>query len=527
MPARVPRGVEPLARSALRRAGHAPRRARHRRGPRAGTDASSYYELEAKPGTRFTHRHGAELARQADSWRITEPRRGGLPLVRDRELLPRQPARAAQPGLLDGTRLLGIGISASPRSGWSRAPTNQLAGGLHPTRSRQHSATALARAPHRRGRWARASACCSSSLRRAAARVSGLRACDQPGIDLTRVHQEQLRRPSDNMGPANVIRVSPDRNPSPRARSPACRRGLHRGRRPIGSRTPCRAGRDRGLAVDRAPRALRAQGAGRARPCHAPSCRRPRVSLHGARAPGIEPSPLAPVPSLRAAASSIPPSPAKRATDLGSSLRSLARHHGGAPRRARAAAAAARDGRRDHGLGRRRDTRAGRRHQPAAWARDYINEIGSAGLRLGARTLRARLSDSSLRQAASAGSCSGLEPVFTAARRGVPRLLGGTAACSPISAPGARALRRGRHTIEGTAAAPGGAARRARHRSPLTSARHALAASPWWRRTTVASNLGTVRPVDRPPRRTKLRWCETVRRQRSPSRGSVEEIYDA
>ena len=29
-------------------------------------DHLSYYELEAKPGTRFTHRHGAELARQAE-----------------------------------------------------------------------------------------------------------------------------------------------------------------------------------------------------------------------------------------------------------------------------------------------------------------------------------------------------------------------------------------------------------------------------------------------------------------------------
>src|SRR5207237_4342331 len=27
----------------------------------------SYYELEAKPGTRFTHAHGAELARQAEA----------------------------------------------------------------------------------------------------------------------------------------------------------------------------------------------------------------------------------------------------------------------------------------------------------------------------------------------------------------------------------------------------------------------------------------------------------------------------
>jgi putative oxygen-independent coproporphyrinogen III oxidase len=30
-------------------------------------DHISYYELEAKPGTRFTHRHGAELERQADA----------------------------------------------------------------------------------------------------------------------------------------------------------------------------------------------------------------------------------------------------------------------------------------------------------------------------------------------------------------------------------------------------------------------------------------------------------------------------
>jgi oxygen-independent coproporphyrinogen III oxidase len=32
-----------------------------------GPEHLSYYELEAKPGTRFTHRHGAELARQADA----------------------------------------------------------------------------------------------------------------------------------------------------------------------------------------------------------------------------------------------------------------------------------------------------------------------------------------------------------------------------------------------------------------------------------------------------------------------------
>jgi oxygen-independent coproporphyrinogen-3 oxidase len=32
-----------------------------------GPEHLSYYELEAKPGTRFTHRHGAELAQQADA----------------------------------------------------------------------------------------------------------------------------------------------------------------------------------------------------------------------------------------------------------------------------------------------------------------------------------------------------------------------------------------------------------------------------------------------------------------------------
>ena len=31
----------------------------------------SCYELEAKPGTRFTHAHGEELERQAESWRRT------------------------------------------------------------------------------------------------------------------------------------------------------------------------------------------------------------------------------------------------------------------------------------------------------------------------------------------------------------------------------------------------------------------------------------------------------------------------
>ena len=38
-------------------------------------DHISYYELEAKPGTRFTHRHGAELERQAEA--LERPLRDG------------------------------------------------------------------------------------------------------------------------------------------------------------------------------------------------------------------------------------------------------------------------------------------------------------------------------------------------------------------------------------------------------------------------------------------------------------------
>ena len=56
----------------------------------------SCYELEAKPGTRFTHAHGAALARQAEALegyfeRVVEhAHRGRVPLVRDGELLPRR-----------------------------------------------------------------------------------------------------------------------------------------------------------------------------------------------------------------------------------------------------------------------------------------------------------------------------------------------------------------------------------------------------------------------------------------------------
>ena len=71
----------------------------------------SYYELEAKPGTRFTHRHGAELARQAelleDHYEHVIARLGaaGYRWYETANFCRDDRARAAQPGLLDGTRL--------------------------------------------------------------------------------------------------------------------------------------------------------------------------------------------------------------------------------------------------------------------------------------------------------------------------------------------------------------------------------------------------------------------------------------
>ena len=59
----------------------------------------SYYELEAKPGTRFAHAHGAELARQAEAMEgyfdlvVERLNAAGVSLVRDGELLPRGRSR--------------------------------------------------------------------------------------------------------------------------------------------------------------------------------------------------------------------------------------------------------------------------------------------------------------------------------------------------------------------------------------------------------------------------------------------------
>ena len=147
---------------------------------------------------------------------------------------------------------------------------------------------------------------------------------------------------------------------------------------PIGSRTLVEQRRDRRLALDRAPRAVRARGPRHARPpAH---LRRPRADDRGlpllhlaARAAGRRAAAARGRPQRRARRARLRAAPDRRGAraghrPAGRRLGAVARHDGRAPRRARAAAAAARDGGRDHGLGRRRQAplrvRAGRRRGP-------------------------------------------------------------------------------------------------------------------------------------------------------------------
>ena len=103
-----------------------------------GPEHLSCYELEAKPGTRFTVAHGTSWRAQAEAMEgyfelvVRDARRRRLPLVRDGELLP---ARAGRRGTTSATGsasdYLGVGIGAVSTVGglrWRNRPS--LAGYL-------------------------------------------------------------------------------------------------------------------------------------------------------------------------------------------------------------------------------------------------------------------------------------------------------------------------------------------------------------------------------------------------------------
>ena len=92
--------------------------------PALQPDHVSYYELEAKPGTRFTHAHGDELERQAEPMEdhyetVVAPRALATGGMRPR-LRPPGPRGAAQSGVLGRRRLpwrgSGRGLDAWPRA---------------------------------------------------------------------------------------------------------------------------------------------------------------------------------------------------------------------------------------------------------------------------------------------------------------------------------------------------------------------------------------------------------------------------
>ena len=157
-------------------------RARSRRGARARARAPLRYELEAKPGTRFTHAHGAELERQAEAledyfervvatltgagyrWYETANfcRADGSP----------RPARPAQPRLLAGPRLPrarhrrrldGLGAALAERA----QPAALSLGARRAASGRSASSSRSTRRPGRR------SASCSASAWTSRSRWSG------------------------------------------------------------------------------------------------------------------------------------------------------------------------------------------------------------------------------------------------------------------------------------------------------------------------------------------------------------------
>ena len=131
----------------------------------------SCYELEAKPGTRFTHAHGDELARQAEAMegyfeRVVETLTGGrLPLVRDGELLPRRSRGAGATCARGTTSATGTGATTSA-SGSARSRRSAACGGGTRRASPRYVAALAARRARRRASSSRS----TTATRRARAR---------------------------------------------------------------------------------------------------------------------------------------------------------------------------------------------------------------------------------------------------------------------------------------------------------------------------------------------------------------------
>ena len=143
----------------------------------------SCYELEAKPGTRFTHAHGdgARAPERGDGGLLRARRRDAhrrrLPLVRDRELLPhRRPPRppcSPQPRLLARPRLPRRSASAPSRPSTACAGGTRRACRAISPRSAAASGRSASSSSSSRQR-PRASASCSASASTSRSTLNGL-----------------------------------------------------------------------------------------------------------------------------------------------------------------------------------------------------------------------------------------------------------------------------------------------------------------------------------------------------------------
>ena len=141
----------------------------------------SCYELEAKPGTRFAHRHGAELARQAELLEdhyehvIARLQAAGYRWYETANFC--RDDRRAQHNLAywTGRDYLGIGIGAVSTLGLERRTNRPSLAGFIDALERGEAAAALARAAEPRG--ARAGA-------PAARAAAGRAARDRPGSSM-------------------------------------------------------------------------------------------------------------------------------------------------------------------------------------------------------------------------------------------------------------------------------------------------------------------------------------------------------
>ena len=150
----------------------------------------SCYELEAKPGTRFTHAHGEELERQAEAMEdyfervVDDADRRRLPLVRDGQLLPRSTRERDlrsrhNLGYWLGRDYLGLGVGAvSTVDGAALAERAEPA--ALPGRARGAASGRRASSSRSTRTCRRASACCSASGSTSRCRLAGLDGAHRP-----------------------------------------------------------------------------------------------------------------------------------------------------------------------------------------------------------------------------------------------------------------------------------------------------------------------------------------------------------